>query len=82
MRFRLAALVALVPLAACSTINEAVKGPELTPVGYPASLAPQSQVILASARDGIPQAASANSLWRSGARAFFIDQRAGKVGAA
>ncbi len=80
MRLRLAALVALAPLAACSTITEAVKGPELTPVGYPASLAPQSQVILASARDGIPQPASANSLWRSGARAFFIDQRAGKVG--
>jgi flagellar L-ring protein precursor FlgH len=79
MRLRLLALVALAPLAACSTVTEAVRGPELAPVGYPAALVPQ-QLVMASARDGIPQPASANSLWRSGARAFFIDQRAGKVG--
>jgi flagellar L-ring protein precursor FlgH len=83
MRLRLLAPIAVLafgPLAACSTVTEAVNGPELAPVGYPAALTPQSQVIMASARDGIPQPASANSLWRSGARAFFIDQRAGKVG--
>ena len=83
MRLRLLAPIALLafgPLAACSTVKEAVRGPELTPVGYPVALTPQSQIIMASARDGIPQPASANSLWRSGARAFFIDQRAGKVG--
>ena len=79
MRLRLAALAALLPLAACSTVEEAVKGPNLTPVGYPAMLAPQQQ-ILVSAREGIQQPASANSLWRSGARTFFNDQRAGKVG--
>ncbi|MDB5423501.1 MAG: flgH [Phenylobacterium sp.] len=80
MRLRLLALLALAPLGACSTVVEAVKGPELAPIGYPSALVPREQVVLASAREGFPQPASANSLWRSGARAFFIDQRAGKVG--
>jgi len=73
---------ALVPLAACSTVKEAVRGPELTPIGYPAALVPRNQEVmsLASAREAGPQPASANSLWRTGARAFFIDQRASRVG--
>ncbi len=83
MRLHFLALAALAPLvAACSTVSEAVKGPELAPVGYPAALVPRDQSImtLASAREPVPTAASANSLWRTGARAFFIDQRAGRVG--
>lgn len=82
MRRRLiATLLLLAPpmvgLGACSTVREAVHGPELAPVGYPAALAPMDQKILA--RD-TPQPASANSLWRVGARTFFNDQRASKVG--
>ncbi|MFN3513354.1 MAG: flagellar basal body L-ring protein FlgH [Phenylobacterium sp.] len=80
MRLPVLALIALAPLAACSTVKEAVKGPELAPVGYPAALVPREQPILASAREPVPQPASANSLWRTGARAFFIDQRASRVG--
>ncbi|CAN7214229.1 flagellar basal body L-ring protein FlgH [Caulobacter sp. BE254] len=75
MRPALAALLLLAPLAACSTVKEAVKGPELAPVGYPAQLAPMTQQYVAT-----PQPASANSLWRTGARTFFNDQRASKVG--
>ena len=79
MRLRILALAALAPLAACSTVTEAVKGPELAPVGYPAALAPITQPMV-SVREPSPQSASANSLWRTGARAFFNDQRAGRVG--
>lgn len=65
-------------LTACSTVTEAVKGPELAPIGYPAALVPQQQMVM------VPQnerpAASSNSLWRAGARTFFNDQRARHVG--
>jgi flagellar L-ring protein precursor FlgH len=80
-RIHLLALAALTPIAACSHVVDAVKGPQMAPMGYPAQLVGEDQVMtLASAREGVPQPASANSLWRSGARAFFFDQRASKVG--
>ncbi|MDO8409987.1 MAG: flagellar basal body L-ring protein FlgH [Phenylobacterium sp.] len=80
MRLATLALLALLPLGACSTVHEAVAGPDLTPVRYPAALVPQQQMILTSANQPMPTPASANSLWRSGARAFFLDQRANRVG--
>jgi flagellar L-ring protein precursor FlgH len=73
-------LAALAPLGACSTAIEAVRGPQLAPVGYPAALMPRDQQILSSSREPNPGPASANSLWRTGARAFFADQRAQRVG--
>ncbi|ATQ43713.1 flagellar basal body L-ring protein FlgH [Caulobacter mirabilis] len=79
MRLPLIAALAFVPLAACSTVAETVRGPNLSPVGYPSALTPNDQNF-ASVREPQPQAASANSLWRVGARTFFGDQRAARVG--
>ncbi len=72
---KLLTLAAFVPLAACSTATEVLKGPELAPVMYPAQLAPVEQAYLPEASP-----ASANSLWRTGSRSFFGDQRARRVG--
>ena len=39
-----AALLTASGLTACSTAVEAVRGPELAPIGYPAALVPVQQV--------------------------------------
>jgi len=72
-------LVAL-PMAACSTVTSAIRGPEMTPMGYPAQLVPQYQQVMMQPTSRETGPGSANSLWRNGARAFFIDQRASRVG--
>lgn len=79
--FALLALVPLVPLGACTTLSDAVVGPSLTPITYPASPAPQGPEIRPlTATQPTAQPASANSLWRTGARSFFNDQRASRIG--
>ena len=79
VRPRLAALALLAPLAACGSIKEAVGTPAMTPIVYPVPQAPVRPPMLESRDDG-PRPAGANSLWRNGARSFFHDQRASKVG--
>jgi flagellar L-ring protein precursor FlgH len=77
--FALALLV--LPLAACADVKEAVNGPKLGPMTYPAALVPVEPLDPSlSVRTPAPQPASANSLWRVGARDFFNDQRASRVG--
>lgn len=70
-------LISAISLGACSTALETVRGPELAPIGYPAALVPVQQTYLPAPED---RPASANSLWRTGARSFFGDQRARRVG--
>jgi flagellar L-ring protein precursor FlgH len=69
--------VTALSLGACSTVKETLRGPELAPMGYPAAMTPMTQAIVTPQA---PQPASANSLWRAGARTFFNDQRARNIG--
>ena len=87
---RLAAVLTIsslgLSLAACGTVKDAINGPKLTPMSQPALAASQtaSPAVIASSLSPQPSMPtpipSANSLWRPGARAFFIDQRASRVG--
>ena len=81
MRTVLIVTAAALSLGACSTAVEAVRGPELAPIGYPAALVPTNQAYLPSPeQQQADRSASANSLWRTGARTFFGDQRARRIG--
>jgi flagellar L-ring protein precursor FlgH len=81
MRTILIISVAALSLGACSTVVETVRGPELAPIAYPAALVPASQAYVPSAeQQQADRAASANSLWRTGTRTFFGDQRARHIG--
>lgn len=78
MRHVLPLALLAVAVTGCASVNEAVNGPQLSGMSYPATLVPAQQVLTAPGDNTQP--ASANSLWRVGARAFFNDQRARHVG--
>ncbi|MGZ6013174.1 MAG: flagellar basal body L-ring protein FlgH, partial [Caulobacteraceae bacterium] len=79
-RSPIAALALLLPaLTACAATKDALLGPKLSPMSYPAPLVAAEQPVVYAHEAQAPRPAS-SSLWRNGARAFFADQRAGKVG--
>lgn len=80
MRLAILAAIAFAPLAACTTVQEVARGPQLTPIGYPSALVPQDQMIQPMPVQQAAVPTNANSLWRTGARTFFGDQRAKTVG--
>jgi flagellar L-ring protein precursor FlgH len=68
-----------VGLSGCASINDAVNGPELSPISNPATVAGPTRVSMPLPAP-TADSAGANSLWRTGAKSFFGDQRAKEIG--
>ena len=76
------AVLACVLLSGCGTLSrlsEVGRNPEMTPSGDPTAEAGYRPLSMPMPRAQYAPA-EANSLWRSGSRAFFKDQRAAQVG--
>lgn len=69
-------LVAMAALAGCADLKDAVRTPPLSPVGASVSAATLSLPMPPPTEERY----APNSLWRAGARTFFNDQRAARVG--
>ena len=77
---QITSLIALgLTLEGCAAVQEATIGPTLAPMGYPAALVGTEQQSSLYHHETFSPA-SPNSLWRVGARTFFNDQRASKIG--
>jgi flagellar L-ring protein precursor FlgH len=79
----LPALLALLFLVGCTVaeqLAEVGRAPSLSPIDNPASAEGYRPVSLPMPEPESVQSAGANSLWRSGARGFFRDQRARRLG--
>ncbi len=81
--FPFSALFAMLLLAGCNTIDRLSrvgKAPDLRPIENPVETPEWRPVSLPMPQPELARPAGANSLWRSGARGFFRDQRARRVG--
>jgi flagellar L-ring protein FlgH len=72
-------LTLLSGLSGCAGMNEAINGPQLTPISNPATVAGSQRVSMPLPAP-VNDPAGANSLWRAGAKSFFGDQRAAQIG--
>ncbi len=66
-------------LGGCAGINEAIAPPQLTAISNPATIAGSQRVSMPLPTPNV-EAQAPNSLWRAGAKSFFNDQRASKIG--
>src|SRR5262249_3658822 len=66
-------------LGGCASVDEALNGPRLSPISNPATVAGSQKVSMPLPAPAM-ETAGANSLWRSGAKSFFGDQRASQIG--
>lgn len=78
----LALLLATSMLGACNMadrLQNVGKAPDLSPIQDPKAV-PGYQPVVMPMPEPLPQDHADNSLWRAGARAFFKDQRASRIG--
>ena len=73
-----AGLAALM-LGGCAGLGEATAPPQMTPINNPATIAGSQRVSMPLPAPAV-EAQAPNSLWRAGAKSFFNDQRASKIG--
>lgn len=75
----LGAIALAAPLGGCAGISDAIASPELTPISNPATIAGSERVSMPLPPPRM-EVSAPNSLWRTGARSFFGDQRAAEIG--
>jgi len=68
------------PGVAYSAARRAVGPPQLHPVGSPEALTGGGEQTMPSPEQVMYEPAQPNSLWRTGSRSFFNDQRASRIG--
>jgi flagellar L-ring protein FlgH len=68
------------PGAAFSAARRSLDAPQLSPVASPASLTGGAQQTMPQPENASADLGAPNSLWRSGSRSFFNDQRASRIG--
>ena len=71
--------VAMLSACAATGIDDRVAAPELSPINNPVDVVGERAVSMPLPRPDTQNYAQ-NSLWRTGARSFFDDQRAGNIG--
>ncbi len=71
--------LAVLTLGGCAGLDAAIASPQLTPISNPATVAGSQRVSMPLPAPEMETQAS-NALWRTGARSFFNDQRAAKIG--
>ncbi len=68
------------PGVAYDAARRGLAPPQLAPVGTPAALTGGGQQTMPSYPEPVAYEPAPNSLWRSGSRSFFNDQRANRIG--
>lgn len=69
-----------VPGAAYDAARRSLAPPQFNPVGSPAALTGGQQQTVPQPQAAAYEVGSPNSLWRTGSRSFFNDQRASRIG--
>lgn len=68
------------PGAAYDAARNAMRPPQLQPVGTPAALTGGREHTMPQPQPAAYETGAPNSLWRAGSRSFFNDQRASRIG--